>query len=86
MISPQIISLIITGLALLLIAVQVIAGSIRGLKKSVFRLIWIFGWGVVCILISSVIAKLLVNMDISFLNIYVNGTKITTLPAYIQHI
>ena len=82
--TPQIISLIITGLALILIAVQVIVGAVRGLKKSVFRLIWIFGWGVVCILIAGLVAKAIVNMDISFLHINVNGTQITTLPAYIQ--
>lgn len=82
--SPQIVKFIIAGLALLIIGVQVLFGAIRGLKKSAFRLIWIFAWGVICLLLSSLIAKALVNIDISFLHISVNGEEISTLPAYIQ--
>lgn len=82
--SPQIVKFIIAGLALLIIGVQVLFGAIRGLKKSTFRLIWIFAWGVICLLLSSLIAKALVNIDISFLHISVNGEEISTLPAYIQ--
>lgn len=82
--SPQIIKYIIAGVALLIIGVQVMFGAIRGLKKSLFRLVWIFAWGVVCLLISSMIAKAIVNIDISFLHLQFNGEEVSTLPAFIQ--
>ena len=83
-ISPQLISLGISLLALLIIVIQVLAGAIRGLKKSTFRLVWIFAWGMLCLLISSLIAKALVNIDISFLHLSANGQQVSTLPEYIQ--
>jgi len=82
--TPQIISLIVTGLAVLLILIQVLVGAIRGLKKSTFRLIWVFAWGIVCIIAATLIAKALVNFDISFLHLKANGVEVSTLPQYVE--
>ena len=82
--SPSLISLIITLVAVLIISIQVIFGAIRGLKKSLFRLVWIFLWGIICLFASSLIAKALVNIDISFLNLQANGESVSTLPMYLQ--
>ena len=82
--SPQLVGWIFTGLGALIIVLSVLIGALRGLKKSTHRLIWVFVWGVVCLLVSGVIAKALVNIDISFLHLSVNGTEVSTLPQYIQ--
>lgn len=81
--TPQLISTIISLLAVVIIVFQVIWCAGRGLKKSVFRLIWVLAFGILCLLLSSVIANALVNMDISFLGINVDGQDVSTLPAYI---
>ena len=82
--TPQIVSLIVSGLAVLLILVQVFVGAIRGLKKSTFRLVWVFVWGSVCVIAATLIAKTLVNFDFSFLHLKVNGIEVSTLPQYIE--
>ena len=82
--SPQLIGWIFTGLGALIVVLSVLMGALRGLKKSTYRLVWVFVWGVVCLLVSGVIAKALVNIDISFLHLSVNGAEVSTLPQYIQ--
>ncbi len=83
-ITPQLISLIISLVAVFFIFVSFVLGAIRGLKKSVFRLVWILAWGIVCLVFSGIIAKALVNVNISFLHLNVNGEAVSTLPEYIQ--
>ncbi|MBR4124347.1 MAG: hypothetical protein IKR12_02110 [Clostridia bacterium] len=56
----------------------------RGLKKSVFRLIWVFAFAILCLLASKAIANAIVAMDFSFLHISYNGEQITTLPILIE--
>ena len=82
--SPQLISLGITLLAVLIILLQVAWGAIRGLKKSTFRLVWTSVFGVLCLFLSGVIAKVLVNFDFSFLHLKFNGIEVHTLPQFVQ--
>ncbi|HAJ77727.1 MAG TPA: hypothetical protein DCO89_01485 [Clostridiales bacterium] len=82
--TPQIASLIISGLALLIVLFQVMIGAIRGLKKSTFRLIWVFVWGCICVLAATLIAKSIVNIDVSFLHLRVMGEEVSTLPAFVE--
>ncbi len=83
-ISPQLISLIVSGVALFFILAQFLLGAIRGLKKSTFRLVWVLVWGILCLIFSGIIAKALVNINIEFLHLSVNGETASTLPQYIQ--
>lgn len=83
-ISPQLISLIVSGVALFFILAQFLLGAIRGLKKSTFRLVWVLAWGILCLIFSGIIAKALVNINIEFLHLSVNGETASTLPQYIQ--
>ncbi len=82
--SPQIISLGISILAGLIILLQVFWGAIRGLKKSTFRLVWTVAFGVICLFLSGVVAKALVNFDFSFLHLKFNGIEISTMPQFVQ--
>lgn len=80
--SPSIISLILGILAILIVVLPTIMGAVRGLKKSTFRFVWVFVWAFVCFFLAQVIAKSLVNVDISFLNLSVDGQAVNTLPEY----
>ena len=80
--SPSIISLILGMLAILIVVLPTIMGAVRGLKKSTFRFVWVFVWAFVCFFLAQVIAKSLVNVDISFLNLSVDGQAVNTLPEY----
>ena len=82
--TPQIVSLVITALAVLIILFQVLVGAIRGLKKSTFRLIWVFVWGCICVLAATLVARSIVNMDVSFLHLKVMGEEVSTLPAFVE--
>ena len=73
--SPQLISMAISLIAVLIIAVHVLVGMVRGFKKSVFRLIWIAATGILCLIFCRFIANALVNFDISFMHLSVNGEK-----------
>ena len=85
-ITPELIGWGITIVAGVFIVLSFFLGAIRGLRKSLFRFFWILGWGIVCLLFSGLIAKALVNVDISFLHLSVNGEAISTLPEYIQKV
>ena len=80
----QLISLLISVFAGFLIVLSFFAGAVRGLKKSVFRLVWILVCGVICLFVAGLIAKLLVNMNISFLHLKINGQEASTLPEYLE--
>ena len=80
--SPSIIGLILGILAILIVVLPTIMGAVRGLKKSTFRFVWVVVWAFVCFFLAQVIAKSLVNVDISFLNLSVDGQAVNTLPEY----
>ena len=42
-------------LAGILIVLPVIWGAIRGLKKSVFRFLWVIAFGVICFFVSGIV-------------------------------
>lgn len=65
----SLISWIITGVIAFIIFCGVIMGAIRGLKKTAIRGIWLLVTAVVVYLISAVIVKSLIKIDITFLNL-----------------
>ena len=82
--TPQMISLIISAFAGVLMILPFLWGAVRGLKKSTFRFVWTVVLGIACFVFSGLIAKALVNFDISFLNLTANGTTAKTFPQYLQ--
>lgn len=82
--SASMISLILGILAILIVVLPTLFGAIRGFKKSTFRLVWVFGFGLLCYFLAGVIAQNLVNVDMSVLNLTINGEQVSNLPLYIQ--
>lgn len=73
------IPLIVGGIILLFILFGMIWGLIRGLKRTSFRLGWIFAFGVILFFVAPLVTMALMKMDISFLNINVNGQLVTSI-------
>ncbi|MBO5888924.1 MAG: hypothetical protein J6Q58_02155, partial [Clostridia bacterium] len=79
----KLISLLITGVVLLIILLSSIIGIIKGFKKSlasgIFNLILV----IVLLIFTKLITNLLINADLSGLNIIVDGEKVTSLNQLI---
>lgn len=57
-------------------------GMMRGLKRSVARLIWLAASVVLLIVTITAITPMFMTMDVSFLNLSVNGQNAATLKEY----
>lgn len=77
------INLIITGIVLLFLLFGFLWGFIRGLKKTSLRGVWLILTAVLCLIISPLISKLICNINISGLNININGTVATNIKEAI---
>lgn len=77
------INLIITGIVLLFLLFGFLWGFIRGLKKTSLRGAWLILTAVLCLLISPLISQLICNINISGLNIKINGTVTTNIKEAI---
>lgn len=82
-ISPSIIGWSITGIAVLFLIAGLLWGLIRGLKKTTFRAVWLVLTAVIIFFITPVITKAIVNLNISFLNLTINGTSVTSINQII---
>ena len=60
--TKEIISLIISGIAALIIVLPVLWGLIRGKRQSAFRLVWVVATGILSFLFAMVIAKILIDV------------------------
>ena len=78
------IPLIIGGIFLLFVLVGMFWGMIRGLKKSTFRLSWILVTSVVLFFVTPLITLGIMKIDLSFLNIVLNGTKVTSINHFVE--
>ena len=78
------IPLIIGGIFLLFVLVGMFWGLVRGLKKSTFRLSWILITAVVLFFVTPMITLALMKVDIGFIGITVNETKITSLNHLVE--
>ncbi len=67
------ISLILTGVALLIVVLSVVFGIFRGFKKSLFRFCWLLGSAIILFFITPAVSNLLNSIDISSLNIDIYG-------------
>ena len=83
-ISQSTISLIYTLLILLFILLGMMWGIIRGLKKSVCRGVFLVVTSIIFAVIAIFVSRAVINIDISFLNINVNGTKAKTVNQMIE--
>lgn len=59
-------------------------GLVRGFKKSLFRGLWLVGLALITFFLTPVICKVLINANISFLHINVNGVEFTSLYDGLQ--
>lgn len=76
--------LIIGGVFMLFVLFGLIWGLIRGLKKSTFRIGWIIVTAVILFFLTPVITIAIMKVDISFLGIVIEETKITTLNHLVE--
>ena len=77
------INLIITGIVLLFLLFGFLWGFIRGLKKTTLRGGWLILTAILCLLIAPLISQLICNINISGLNININGTVATNIKEAI---
>ncbi len=77
-----IINLVITGLMSLILLISVISGLISGMKKSLFNGIYNLVLVVLLLIFTSSITSFILNLDLSGLNININGTTLTTLNNF----
>ena len=76
---------IVGGVFLLFVLAGMIWGLIRGLKKSAFRAGWVIVTAVIVFFLAPVITVALMKMDLSFLNINIDGVALTTLNELAAH-
>ena len=76
--DATIVSLIITGVVGLMLLVSVLWGLKRGLKKSLFRFVWLLATAVILFFVTPLISKPVNEIDLSGLNLNVFG-KVTKL-------
>lgn len=80
----QYIPLIIGVVFLLFVLFGFIWGLIRGLKKSAFRISWILVTALILFFVTPLITVGVMKLDISFLGIVIENTKITTLNHLVE--
>ena len=76
---------IVGGVFLLFVLAGMIWGLIRGLKKSAFRAGWVIVTAVIVFFLAPVITVALMKMDLSFLNINIDGVALTSLNEIAAH-
>lgn len=82
--TPELIGLIVTGIGGLFLFFGLFWGLIRGLKKSLFRGLWLFALALIMFFVTPSISRALCNMDISFLNIKVGDVTATSVFGAIK--
>lgn len=74
-----IVSLVLLGVVSLIVLISVLFGLKRGLKKSIMSFCWQLGIFILLLIFTGIITRALLNINISFLNIEIDGTKINYL-------
>ena len=82
--SQTTISLIYTLIVLLFVLMGTLWGIIRGLKKTVCRGAFLVVTSVFFAVIAIFLSRALINIDISFLNLTIEGTKAKTIKQAIE--
>ena len=77
------ISLIVTGIIALIILLSVLFGVIRGFKKSIPHGIFNLVLVIVLVIFTKMITNIFINVDISALNLNINGETVTSLNQLI---
>jgi len=77
------ISLIVTGVIALIIVVSIIAGIIQGFKNSLTSGIFNIVLVIVLLIFTNMITGVLINADLSGLNIVIEGEKLTSINQLI---
>lgn len=76
---------ILTGIVALFVVSGLLWGVIRGLQKTTFRGLWLILTAVILVLLTPVITKWLINIDLSGFNLEIEGEKVTTINDVIEY-
>lgn len=79
-----IISTAISVICMLIVVLPTLVGIVRGANKSLFRLVFVFATGLLSFLLAGLIANAFVNLDISFLNLQIDGQTATSIPKAVE--
>lgn len=82
--TAQTIGYILSGIAGFFILMGFLFGLKRGYKKSLFRFVWLAVTVVLLLIFSSMITKGLLRLDVSFLNLTVQGEPVTTFYEFMR--
>ena len=72
-ITPELIGLILSGIGGAFLFFGVFWGLVRGLKKSLFRGIWLIALALIIFFLTPTISRALCNLDLSFLGVKVEN-------------
>ena len=78
-ITGDTINLIFLGVGLLFVALAMFWGMVRGLKRTTFRAVWLIVTAAILFFITPLITGMLLNVNLSFLNVDIDGVQLTTL-------
>lgn len=82
--TPATISLIVSCVGAAFLLFGVFWGMIRGFKKSLFRGLWLLGLALIVFFLTPVISRALCNMDISGLNIKIDGETVNSVYGILE--
>lgn len=82
--NSETVNLILLGVVLLFIIFAAFWGLIRGLKKTVFRGVWLMITALILFFVTPFITQMVYTFDISFLNLTIEGIDITTLKSFVE--
>jgi len=73
---------IFTLIYALFILSGLVIGLIRGWKRSLIRLAWLIGSIILLFIVTGFVTPALLDVDISFLNLSIDGTSVSTIKQY----
>lgn len=83
--SPELLGWIITGIVGIFVLFGIFWGLIRGIKKTAFRGVWLVVTAVIMFILTPIISNGLMNIDLSALNLTMNGgVQITTIKGTVE--
>lgn len=80
----NIISLVVLGVTFLMLLSGFLVGVIRGLRKSVHRVIWMAGILLICIIFVPIISNALFTAELPFFHLTVNETTVHSIEKFVR--
>ena len=81
--SASVLNYIFLGLLIFFLLSGFIWGVIRGLKKTIFRGVWLLVFALILFFITPVVTNAIINMNLSSFNLVINEIPVTTIKQFV---